>query len=739
MAQTTPRSIGPLAAAAGAIGLWLAAVWVANQGDFIPDSATAAQKAFGTIFQAVRSMPILLAVWVGALGIGLPLRTWLAPGARHPITLQICLGMGAMLMLDWLLAACGWMNAWTAFITCGIGTAIITYHYADPATRERWHPDHWPSPPWSLLLALPALGFLLVACTIPPGVMWRIEALGYDVTSYHLQVPREWLLRGQMQQLTHNIYSHLPMLAEASFMKLAAMHQGTLFDAVYTIQFFHASAGILAAVVLGRLVTGWVGPVAGAVSGAAMLAMPWTLITGSMAYSEMFVMLFGAAALMAMFDPHSRTPRGALVAGLFAGLAAMAKLTALGFIVLPVAIVLFVRTFYPSNAGQINRRHAMVPMAMFALGTLLILAPYLIRNAIWTGNPVFPFATSLLGAGHWTDDQVTRWNNAHHSQGISHGISELPRQWLLNTGYGAIGGTPVHQNVTDVARFDAEYGLPLFWIVAGIGIMLMAITPGLRGTGLALLLFLIIQLLFWLLLTHHQSRFLIPTLLPGCILIGIAVARIAHLSAGKRDWLAPLISITLLASLTATSYQTLLSQTPRFIDPETGQAYHFPIYQLVDSLIDPADVTTNQPDRLAGNHLLNGLPATSRTILVGDATGLFYIQRQFLYNTAFDRSAFAKLSREHKNNLTAMTISLVRSGFTHVWINLAELDRLHHSYGLEPELAPDNIRDLLKAIDQSKIWQRLDQVAGTTVPSHVAFYALPPIRTPATPATPPTP
>ena len=81
---------------------------------------------------------------------------------------------------------------------------------------------------------------LIVACTIPPGLTWAVEAWGYDVLSYHLELPREWLAIGRMTGLEHNVYSYLPSLAEAGYMLIGAM-RGSVYDAIYAAQLFHGS------------------------------------------------------------------------------------------------------------------------------------------------------------------------------------------------------------------------------------------------------------------------------------------------------------------------------------------------------------------------------------------------------------------------------------------------------------------------------------------------------------------
>jgi hypothetical protein len=49
-------------------------------------------------------------------------------------------------------------------------------------------------------------------------------------------------------------------------------------------------------------------------------------------------------------------------------------------------------------------------------------APWMIRNEVWAGNPVFPEAMSVLGRAHFDDVQVERWQRAHSA-------SEADRPW----------------------------------------------------------------------------------------------------------------------------------------------------------------------------------------------------------------------------------------------------------------------------------------------------------------------
>ncbi|MEM6553720.1 MAG: hypothetical protein AAF750_16500 [Planctomycetota bacterium] len=64
---------------------------------------------------------------------------------------------------------------------------------------------------------VPGVGVLMVAGAVAPGGLWAVDAFGYDVTSYKLQLPREWVSDGWIGGYTHNVYGYLPSLMEGGF------------------------------------------------------------------------------------------------------------------------------------------------------------------------------------------------------------------------------------------------------------------------------------------------------------------------------------------------------------------------------------------------------------------------------------------------------------------------------------------------------------------------------------------
>ena len=305
-------------------------------------------------------------------------------------------------------------------------------------------------------------------------------------------------------------------------------------------------------------------------------------------------------------------------------------------------------------------------------------------------------ATGLLGSGHWTQELTLRWDRAHHVEAtIGARFRALGQQWLCNTGYGAPLGPKRRRQTAqleaqNIARFDHEWGLPLLWLAMLAGAALAWRHQPTRHVAGALLVMLVLQVLFWLCFTHLQSRFLIPTLLPACTLLGIGFGRIEQSPRKYVPWAFPLAAVLLTATFTALSFGVFYRQTFSKLAP----------WQIMDSLA-PADSLDAHDDEGrgtswgTGDHQINTLSKTSYTFLVADNARLIYIRRPFAYHSAFDANPLGDLIRRHRNDPAAVTAALRQAGFTHVWIHWEELERLRGTYGFDPDVTVDELNHLI--------------------------------------------
>lgn len=637
------------------------------------------------------ALGVVALLWAAALGLGDPLRHWLLP-TPGPASLlaQAALGMAALLLLFFVLFTFVAVNLATALLPIALGVLLLgaqlyrlrqQLNQLDLAARPM---------PWTLTALMPGLALLGVAAACPPGTLWRVEAFAYDVTSYHLQIPKEWIALGKATPLKHNVYSFFPGLMEHAYTAIGLLFGGSVRDAVYGCQLFHASFALLA--VWGLVVAAQrFGPAAAAiVAGGAVLLLPWVTITGSLAYNELAVLGFCSAALAIALRPGQLDGRRGASLGLLLGAATLCKLTAGPMLVLPIVVVALLPDKLARDDADGTDTPTLLPhrlklLAAVAVAGLLALTPYFARNALATGNPVFPFATSVFGGGHWDATLTQRWHAAHRQSAEHAGtIDAVRRQWLGNTGYGALGGWAVPPESNNVARFPKEHGLPIFWLATLTGFALMLGHPRTWRLALAMLGVLLWQLVFWRVGTHLQSRFLIYTLLPTGLVLAVGAGRIRETAHALRGVLPPIVAIVLVLTLLTTALTTLWQQTPRMqID---GHTTHQPIYISIDALGNPEN-----PEELGrpGTHPVNLLGPDSKTLILADNSSLLYIDRPIVYSSAFDANPLGEVARAVNGDVAAINTALRAQGITHVWVVWSEVTRLMRTYGFDADLTPD--------------------------------------------------
>lgn len=276
---------------------------------------------------------------------------------------------------------------------------------------------------------------------------------------------------------------------------------------------------------------------------------------------------------------------------------------------------------------------------------------------------------------------------------------------MRNAGYGAVGGRPTPRETENVARFDREGGVPALWLAVVIGSVLVMLHQASRRTGGALLMMLGIQVGFWLFATHMQSRFLLPTLLPACLIAGSGYERLSVLARAKAPSATPLIGIAIVITMVTMSYVTLNSQTKTVPNPEGGPPLQTPIWMAIE-----APIGNNE-------HPINQLPEDSKTLLVADNMGLLYLRRPFVYASAFDEAPLGNIIRRAGGEPTDVNQLLREAGITHVWVHWAELSRLHRTYGHDAEVTIESLRSLI-----ATGWQPIQAVDRSAT-----LFAMPPL------------
>ena len=357
---------------------------------------------------------------------------------------------------------------------------------------------------WIWLAPAVGVAVSLVGASLMPGVLWKPEdPHPYDSLVYHLQVPREWFEAGRIMPLHHNVFSFFPFNVEIHYL-LADYLRGGPWAAAYQAQFLSLALTLLTALALWGWARARGGRRAAALTVAAFVTLPWILMLSCVSYVESGMLLFGALSLCWFFTALSeRGPakRAFVLAGLFAGLSCGTKLTNVPLLLaaMPVAgmIAWLTRRDRMLSGGQILRG-----CGLSILCGLLTLSPWLIRNTVWAGNPVFPVAMRQLGQGHFTDTQVERFDRAHRPA-ADHAA------WPARLG----------RAVSEIA-LNRQYGYVLFPVA-----LLVALLRWRRVEARAALLMIAMTLVFWLTSTHLMGRFFLLAVVPATMMIALTPRR----------------------------------------------------------------------------------------------------------------------------------------------------------------------------------------------------------------------
>ena len=238
-----------------------------------------------------------------------------------------------------------------------------------------------------------AMGGVMAAATlaaiwyVPLFLMPLYPPVQHDVTMYHLPYAQHFVQNHRLAFLPTLQFPVFPQLNEMLF-TLALLFPGEA--SAQLVQFLMMLTAAVAVYTWGaRLGSRRTGLWAAAL----WLGNPLVLFLGTSAHVDAGLALFVTLSLYAFWRWHEARDelRWLVLAAVFGGFAAGTKYLALFFL-----LVLGATTIV---AGVRQRRYRWP--ALFVLVAATVAAPWYVRNAYYTGNPVIPFFTEVFGSSEW--------------------------------------------------------------------------------------------------------------------------------------------------------------------------------------------------------------------------------------------------------------------------------------------------------------------------------------------------
>jgi hypothetical protein len=529
---------------------------------------------------------------------------------------------------------------------------------------------------WSLVAVVGLLVLLNVLTAFVPPTE-------YDVLEYHLGAPAHWARSQRIAFIRDNVYAAFPMNVEMIYLDAMVLRGGPL-RGLTLGRLLNVGIGLLAACAAGACARSWFSPRAALPAVAIFYTWPWVGRITQLGYIETGLMFYVALSLHAAREyakaseggessqsssRASTQPQRAVAPGQAAapapapgrlgwlvllaiccGLAFGCKYPAALFVCLPAGVFVLI-------AGAKSRvRHALI----LTLVAMVVTFPWMIRNSVCTGNPVYPLLGSVLGGTGWTPRKVARWEAAHR-----------PESYSLASMWRALKTATVQRYPRPIDAHPMSWLLIAFLPFAFVG-------REVRRRSWMLIGFVLFAVVGWLLLTHRIPRFLVPWLVP---LVLLNAAGAAALLATR--WRA-VAGLVLLLLCLVEARAVFLNQAPggELDDVRSVMAGKIELligrHELHSAVTALTSGTTY--DHEAIRHITQ-LPPGATTLFLGEARTL-YCKADIKAPTVFDENPFDGAVRWARSP-AELRLRLFDIGITHLFVSIPELDRLQRTYGFE--------------------------------------------------------
>ncbi len=657
-------------------------------------------SAVVAISTALSEVGVAAIVFIAAAGLGYPLIRRLAP-ASSPLALRVITACGVGLWaLGTAVLVCGTLikGSLSAYVWWPVlaGGLVLAYWQA------RGHIGAWTLPRrldgralvWVAIAAAAAMW--LSGASRPPGFIGLTDV--YDVLEYHLQVPREFFNNGVIGELPNNCYSYYPLGTEMLYL-LGMSLRGGAYEGMYLAAILHGGLAVLAVAAI-FLTLRREQDVRARFTIMMLATAPAVVCLGWLAMVELAEVFYLALAVLWLRQWMREPSRGtAWCIGLAVGGACAAKYLSIGFVAAPVLAVMCGASALRGRRAdaQPSLKHA----AGAAVIALLMLSPWLVRNAVYVHNPVFPLATQVFGPGpHWGPQNQQRWQDGH-GPGVKPPVPPPPG-WQ----------PPPEMDRVQLFyhNFITAYDLgQVTLVLAGIALAVLISWRGAKDPwDWALVAIVAVQLAVWTAFTHEMPpRFLVPAAVPIALLAAGVLERLSRYDRPRKTvptepvppWgMAPAVA----TAIAAAAINLLVINSIFAITTRGTIAPPLPVETYLDKLTFQVAAPGGGPAKI---------------LLVGEARE-FYYPPGTVYATVFDRQPLEVMIDQHMTP-AEMRKSLRAMGVTHLLVQWHEIWRLAGTYGFPASLSAELYDRWQQGLPPSLAVLRGLEGEGMTVVAHV--------------------
>ncbi len=589
---------------------------------------------------------------IAAAGWGLLLFSILAP--RSPGRLMtgiysLVLGWGLVSHLLLALGVSGRLNRrWVGIVlAAGLGAGLAGISIWDPVLSSMEA-----GPVLSLPGAVASVFCLLLLWTVLPACFAPPQ--GFDAHAYHLELPRRYAATGSIQYVPFMAHSPWPQAVHLLLVP------GFLFRSKSYPQVTSFIAGLAMIGMIFETTRGTTGLEGAFIAVLAFLAMGEVVYNMADANVDLGTAAFILASMLSLSSWLVFHDAGhLLLSGIFAGFAASAKIT--GLVWLAVAGTVDLSGGLLAGEGWA----APVSAGVLVLIASLVAAPWYLRSAWLTGNPIYHFATGLFVTRNWPESSVAAHRSLAHAS-----------RW------GPVRG------IENLIRYPIEHGLsgPLGWgagiLALGPAAMLCAVPRDIGIIASASLFFFAIMLL-----NTSQRRLMLASAAGFSILSGTGLGLILDEAPGLA-WYLALVAAVVGGLALAGAWQINRHKLSVLLDHEKARGA---LRRFLPYYDDYSWINSNCPETVR--------------ILLWTTRG-YLLRREYVWLPPWQQGLF---DFTRIRNAEEFRHALKSHGITHVYFTEDEIDRklFGYLYDLHEEMVERDLLELEKSFEEGRALFRL--------------------------------
>jgi hypothetical protein len=477
----------------------------------------------------------------------------------------------------------------------------------------------------------------------------------YDSLVYHLAMPAAYVRAKHWLPLTSLIYSAFPQAMEMLWTLALLLRSEITANLIGwgTAMLLLASITAFGVRFFDRRVA--------AVAAALIAIMPAFLLLSSGGYVDVGLTMFSFLALYAVCLSAVPNNGIAITAGLFAGLAIGTKYTGALPAVLCGLLLLWLR--------YRNSQNLVKAAGLYAGGALLMVGPWLIKNTVFVGNPVFPFFYN------WGIKALSPWVN-EAAAGYFAGITEYYSRplWALPLVLwdAAVNGMQFGRGIDVLGDFGwlpLLAFLPALWLARARPVVVRWLLAFAGGF-----------FVLWA-INRPVLRFMLPISPLLALLTGYA-------------WVHGLEKQHFLIRWTARGFMTAFLVSGLFLFFYT--THFLSSFGVALGIETKSDYLARKLDYYPAATFVNReLPETARLYILGDQRGYYY-ERETVISPVFSKNPLMEWANA-ATDVQELAKKLQSQGITHVLINRSEFERLKsYPYARFTEHGERNWQELQK-------------------------------------------